>query len=87
MSVDTATTTAVDSAAAQYRRHSRPLWRRVLLRTETAIIVAIILLVIFAITTVPYFAQPYTYLTMILTANRWTNSCQHISRQYLCNSI
>lgn len=68
MSVDTATTTGIENAAAKYRKHSRPLWRRLLLRTETAIIVAIILLVIFAITTVPYFAQPYTYLTMLLNS-------------------
>ncbi|MCU1408598.1 MAG: Rhamnose transport system permease protein [Microbacteriaceae bacterium] len=74
MSADTAATTATtastaaDGAAARYRTHSRPLWRRLLLRTETAIIVAIILLIIFAITTVPYFAQPYTYLTLILNS-------------------
>ncbi|SDN94805.1 rhamnose transport system permease protein [Cryobacterium flavum] len=70
MSADTATitTNAVGHAAAQYRRHSRTLWRRMLLRTETAIVLAIILLIIFAITTVPYFAQPYTYLTMILNS-------------------
>lgn len=68
ITTDTAAMTAVDTAAAQYRRHGRPLWRRLLLRTETAIIVAIILLVIIAITTVPYFAQPYTYLTLLLNS-------------------
>jgi rhamnose transport system permease protein len=68
LDVDIAVMTAVDSAAAQYRRHRRPLWRRLVLRTETAIIVAIILLVIMAITTVPFFAQPYTYLTLLLNS-------------------
>ena len=58
MSADTAGGTAADNAAAQYRRHGRPLWRRLLLRTETAIIIATILLIVIAITTVPYFAQP-----------------------------
>lgn len=61
-------TAEADSAAARYQRYGRPLWRRVLLRTETAIIVATVVLVIIAITTVPYFAQPYTYLTMILNS-------------------
>jgi rhamnose transport system permease protein len=59
---------AVSSAAAAYRVHARPLWRRLLLRTETAIIAAIVLLIIIATTTVPYFAQPYTYLTMLLNS-------------------
>jgi rhamnose transport system permease protein len=68
ISTETAAITAVDNAAAQYRRHGRPLWRRLLLRTETAIVAAIILLIIFAITTVPYFAQPYTYLTLLLNS-------------------
>jgi rhamnose transport system permease protein len=59
---------AVEKAAASYRTHGRPLWRRLLLRTEAAIIAAIVLLLIVATTTVPYFAQPYTYLTMILNS-------------------
>lgn len=63
-----ANTTAVEQAAAQYRQHGHPLWRRLLLRTETAIIVAIVLLIIIATTTVPYFAQPYTYLTLLLNS-------------------
>ncbi len=57
-----------DAAAARYQRFGRPLWRRLLLRTETAIIVAIVLLMIFAWTTVPYFADDYTFLTMILNS-------------------
>ena len=68
MSSVTASTTAVSTTAAAYRTHGRPLWRRLLLRTETAIIAAVVLLVIIAITTVPYFAQPYTYLTLILNS-------------------
>ena len=68
MTTETVATSAIDTAAAAYVRHGRPLWRRLLLRTETAIIAAVILLIIVAITTVPYFAQPYTYLTMILNS-------------------
>ena len=56
------------AAAAKYQRFGRPLWRRLLLRTETAIILAIVLLIIIATATVPYFAQPYTYLTMLLNS-------------------
>jgi rhamnose transport system permease protein len=59
---------AVQDAAAAYRLHARPLWSRLLLRPEAAIIAAIVLLIIIATTTVPYFAQPYTYLTMILNS-------------------
>ncbi|WP_231604439.1 ABC transporter permease [Salinibacterium sp. SWN139] len=56
------------AAAAKYQRYGRPLWRRLLLRTETAIIAAIVLLIVIATATVPYFAQPYTYSTMILNS-------------------
>lgn len=68
MATQALATADTEAAAAKYRRHGRPLWRRLLLRTETAIIVAIVLLIIIATTTVPYFAQPYTYLTMILNS-------------------
>jgi rhamnose transport system permease protein len=57
-----------EAAATRYARYGRPLWRRLLLRTETAIIVAIVLLFVIAYTSVPYFAQPYTFMTMFLNS-------------------
>jgi rhamnose transport system permease protein len=61
-------TAAAETAAATYQTHGRPLWRRLLLRTETAIIAALIVLIVVAWTTVPYFAQPYTFMTMFLNS-------------------
>lgn len=61
-------TAATEAAAANYRTHGRPLWRRMLLRTESAIVAAIVVLFIVAYTTVPYFAQPYTFMTMFLNS-------------------
>lgn len=72
-----ATTTAPPAGASpigtpaegsQFRRYGRPLWRRVLLRTETAIILAVVLLLVIGTLVVPFFAQPYTYSTMILNS-------------------
>lgn len=60
--------TAVDTLGAGYRRHDRPLWRRLLLRPEAAIISAIIILLVVATMIVPFFAQPYTYQTMLLNS-------------------
>ena len=57
---------AADGTA--YRRHGQPLWKRVFLRTESAIVLAIVLLIIIGTAVVPYFAQPYTYSTMILNS-------------------
>lgn len=51
-----------------YLRHGKPLWRRMLFRPESIIIVAIVLLLMIATYTVPYFAQPYTYQTMLLNS-------------------
>ena len=61
-------TAATEAAAAKYRTHGRPLWRRMLLRTESAIVAAIVVLFVVAYTTVPYFAQPYTFMTMFLNS-------------------
>jgi rhamnose transport system permease protein len=62
------TAPAAPAEGSRYLRHGRPLWRRALLRTETAIILAIVLLLVIGTATVPFFAQPYTYQTMILNA-------------------
>ncbi|GAA2226871.1 ABC transporter permease [Herbiconiux moechotypicola] len=64
----TAATTTAPTDATRYLRHGRPLWRRALLRPESVIILAIVLLLIVGTLTVPFFAQPYTYQTMILNA-------------------
>lgn len=58
----------VRSQAARYRRHGRPLWQRMLMRPEAVIILAVVLLLVIATFVVPHFAQPYTYLTMILNS-------------------
>ncbi|MDO9396862.1 MAG: ABC transporter permease [Herbiconiux sp.] len=69
MSQATLTPPSASSAAdRQYLRHDKPLWRRALLRTESAIILAVVLLLVIATFTVPFFAQPYTYQTMILNS-------------------
>jgi rhamnose transport system permease protein len=59
---------AAETAGRRYLSHGKPLWRRVLLRTETAIILAIIVLLVIGTVSVPFFAQPYTYSTMILNS-------------------
>jgi rhamnose transport system permease protein len=58
----------VQTGAARYLTHDKPLWRRALLRTETAIILAVIVLLVIGTVAVPFFAQPYTYSTMILNS-------------------
>lgn len=62
------TRTTLTPDTRPYRRHDKPLWRRGLLRTESVIILAIVLLLVVATFTVPFFAQPYTYQTMILNS-------------------
>ena len=64
----TAMMTENASDGSRYRRHSHPLWRRGLLRTESVILLAIIALLVFGTIAVPFFAQPYTYQTMFLNA-------------------
>jgi rhamnose transport system permease protein len=61
--------TAVAERAAPapaYLRHDKPLWRRVLLRTDTALLVVLIAVILWATVSVPFFAQPFTYSTVLL---------------------
>jgi rhamnose transport system permease protein len=55
------------AAAPAYLRHDKPLWRRVLLRTDTALLVALLAVVLWATVSVPFFGQPFTYSTVLLT--------------------
>jgi rhamnose transport system permease protein len=54
------------AAPAAYLRHDRSLWRRTLLRTDTALVLALAAVLIWATAAVPYFAQPFTYSTLLL---------------------
>jgi rhamnose transport system permease protein len=55
-----------DDAAPTYLRHDKSLVRRVLVRTDTAMVIALIAVIVWATVTVPFFAQPFTYSTMLL---------------------
>lgn len=52
--------------AQDYLRHDQPLWRRLLVRTDTALVLALVAVIIWATFSVPYFAQPFTYSTLLL---------------------
>jgi rhamnose transport system permease protein len=54
------------AAARVYKDYAQPLWRRILFTRESAVIVALILVVIYAWTQVPYFAQPITFTYLLL---------------------
>ncbi|MEP7088883.1 MAG: ABC transporter permease [Nocardioidaceae bacterium] len=60
--------TTTHPAARSYLRHDRSLWRRALLRTDTALGLALVAVVVWATVAVPYFAQPYTYSTLLLNS-------------------
>jgi len=64
----TATTTTTIIEGARYARHGRPFWRRALLRPESVIVLAIVVLLLIGTFAIPFFAQAYTYQTMILNA-------------------
>ena len=54
------------AAAPSYLRHDKPLWRRLLFRTDTALLVVLIAVILWATVSVPFFAQPFTYSTVLL---------------------
>ena len=54
------------ATARVYRDYAQPLWRRVLLTRESAVVVALVLVVVYAWTQVPYFAQPITFTYLLL---------------------
>ncbi len=49
-----------------YRDYAQPLWRRLLVSREGAVIAALVLVVVFAISFVPHFAQPITLTYLLL---------------------
>ncbi len=49
-----------------YLRHDKSLWRRVLLRTDTALALVLVAVIVWATTSVPFFDQPFTYSTLLL---------------------
>jgi rhamnose transport system permease protein len=53
-------TTTVDAPARSYRAHAHPLWRRILVTRETAIIVLLIAVVVVSLATVRNFDNPLT---------------------------
>lgn len=60
--------TATDQAPpAAYLRHDKSLWRRALLRTDTALLLVLVAVLIWATLAVPFFAQAFTYSTMLVT--------------------
>ncbi len=60
MSESTATT------GRTYKDFAQPLWRRLLINRESAVIAALIIVVVYAWTQVPYFAQPITFTYLLL---------------------
>lgn len=54
------------TGTATYLRHDKPLWRRVLLRTDSALVVVLLAVALWATVSVPYFNQPFTYSTVLL---------------------
>ena len=63
--------TATDQAfreevAPTYLRHDKSLWRRLLVRTDTALALVLVAVILWATFSVPYFAQGFTYSTLLL---------------------
>lgn len=59
------TTITQDAPGVLYAQHEKPWWRRTLLRTEAALVLAIIVVLASASLLIPNFAQPYTYTTLL----------------------
>lgn len=55
-----------DQAAPLYLRHDKTLVRRVLGRTDTALVFALIAVIVWATVSVPFFSQAFTYSTLLL---------------------
>lgn len=49
-----------------YKDYAHPLWRRLLITRESAVIAALIVVLVYAWTQVPYFAQPITFTYLLL---------------------
>jgi len=64
-------TTGPATAPSRYLLHDKPLWRRLLLRPEAALILALVLVVVLSIVLVPHYLRPnanYTFSTLLLNA-------------------
>lgn len=59
-------TATTQAPAPAYLRHDKSLWRRVLVRTDTALMLSLVAVIIWATYSVPYFAQAFTYSTLLL---------------------
>jgi rhamnose transport system permease protein len=62
----TETTTATVRIARSYADYSRPLWRRVLLTRESAVIAALLIVILVAGLSVDHFASPITMTYLLL---------------------
>jgi rhamnose transport system permease protein len=58
-------TSSTGQDASPYLRHDKPLWRRLLLRSETALLVATLLIIVLSLIFISYYAQPYTVSTLV----------------------
>jgi rhamnose transport system permease protein len=59
------------SLETTYRRHDRPLWRRMLLRPEAILMFAIVLIIVVSIIAIPNYLRPnptYTFTTLLMNA-------------------
>jgi rhamnose transport system permease protein len=62
----TETTTASVRISREYKDYSQPLWRRILLTRESAVIAALLLVIVIASLSVDHFAQPITMTYLLL---------------------
>src|SRR3954467_9744985 len=64
MSESTATTRA--AVGRTYFDYAKPWYQRLLVNRESAVIAALVIVIIYAWTQVPYFAQPITFTYLLL---------------------
>ena len=62
------TTTTAPTPARTYRSHAQPLWRRLLLTREMAVIALLVVVVIWSNNMVPNFSGPLTFTFLVLDA-------------------
>jgi len=60
------TTTAPAAVGRTYKDYAKPWYQRLLVNRESAVIAALIIVIIYAWTQVPYFAQPITFTYLLL---------------------
>ena len=59
-------TTTIDAPVRSYAEHAQPLWRRLLLTRETAVIALLVAVVLYSIANVPNFDGPLTLTFLLL---------------------